>query len=176
MTLVLRERVAAQLQWSGPGPTGIVRMRTRGGGYGPRPIDEAPLASHVEANFKNGLLEEGPTTLFADMVELGSTTAQTLNLSEMLEEVISSASGGAFLTGDVTSSVAPVESARVSFPHISQIEEPPIRFEDIRGKKYENVWLSAFAEEFDGLIDADAFRLVEVPKGANIVSGRWVNS
>ena len=38
------------------------------------------------------------------------------------------------------------------------------------------MWLSAFAEEFDGLIDADAFRLVEVPKGANIVSGRWVNS
>ena len=87
----------------------------------------------------------------------------------MLEEAISSASGSAFLTGDVTSSVAPVERARVSFPHISEIEKPPIRFEDIRGKKYENVWLIAFAEEFDGLIDADVFRLVEVP-------GRWVNS
>ena len=79
------------------------------------------------------------------------------------------------MTGDVTSSVAPVESARVSFSHISEIEEPPICFEDILGEKDENVWLSAFAEEFDGLIDADAFRLVEVPKGANIVSGRWVN-
>ena len=68
--------------------------------------------------------------------------------------------------------MALVESARVSFPHISEIEEPPICFEDIRGKKYENVWLSAFAEEFDGLLDANAFRLVKVPKGANIVSGR----
>ena len=58
MTLVLRERVAAQLQWSGPGPTGIVRTRTRRGGYGPRPIDEELLAAHVEASFKNGLLEE----------------------------------------------------------------------------------------------------------------------
>ena len=96
------------------------------------------------------------------MVELESKTAQTLELSEMLEEVISSASGSAFFTGDVTSSVAPVESTRVSFPNISEIEEPPIRFEDIRGKKYENMWLSA-AEEFDGLLDADAFRLVEVP-------------
>ena len=133
-----------------------MRTRTRGGGYGPRPIDEALLAAHVEASFKDGLLEEGLITLFADMVELGSTTVQTLELSEMLEQVISSASGSAFFTGDVTSSVAPVESARVSFPHISEIEEPPIRFEDIRGKKYENVWLSVFAEEFDGLIDADA--------------------
>ena len=53
----------------------------------------------MEASFKNGLLEEGLTTLFADIVELGSTTAQTLELSEMLEEVISSASGSAFLTG-----------------------------------------------------------------------------
>ena len=52
-----------------------MRTRTRGGGYGPRPIDEALLAAHVEASFKNGLLEEGLTTLFADMVELGSTTA-----------------------------------------------------------------------------------------------------
>ena len=85
--------------------------------------------------FKNGLLEEGLTTLFADMVELGSTTAQTLKLSEMLEEVISSASGSAFLTEDVTSSVAPAESARVSFPHISEIEAPPIHFKDNHGKK-----------------------------------------
>ena len=99
-----------------------MRTRTRGGGYEPRPIDEALLAAHVEASFKNGLLEEGLTALFADMVELRSTTAQTLELSEMLEEVISSASGSAFLTGDVTSSVAPVESARVSFPHISGME------------------------------------------------------
>ena len=146
-------------------------MRTcnRGGGYGPRPIDEALLAAHVEASFKNGLLEEGLTTLFADMVKLGSTTAQTLELSDMLEEMILSASGSAFLTGDVTSSVAPVESARESFPHISEIEEPPIRSEDIRGKKYENVWLGAFAEEFDGLIDADTFRLVEVSKGAKML-------
>ena len=113
-----------------------MRTRTRGGGYGPRPIDEALLEAHVEASFKNGLLEEGLTTLFADMVELGSATAETLELSEMLEEVVSSASESAFLTGDVTSSVAPVESARVSFPHISEIEELPIRFEDIHGKKY----------------------------------------
>ena len=87
-----------------------MRTPTRGGGYGPRPIDEALLATHVEGSFKNGLLEEGLTTLLADMVELGSTTAQTLELSDMLEEVISSASGSAFLIGDVTSSVAPVES------------------------------------------------------------------
>ena len=38
------------------------------------------------------------------------------------------------------------------------------------------MWLSAFPEEFNGLIDADASRLVEVPRGASIVSGRWVNS
>ena len=145
-----------------------MRTRTRGGGYGQRPIDEALLAAHVDASFKNGLLEERLTTLFADMVELGSTTAQILELSKMLEEVLSSVSGSTFLTGDVTSSVVPVESARVLFPHISEIEEPPIRFEDIRGKKYENVWLSVFAEESDGLIDAYAFRLVEVPKRVNI--------
>ena len=99
-----------------------MRTRTHGGGSGPRPIDEALLAAHVEASFKNGLLEERLTTLFADMVELGPTTAQTLELSEMLEEVISSASGSAFLTGDLTSSVAPVESAHVSFPRISGME------------------------------------------------------
>ena len=46
-TSVLRGRAAAQLQWFGPGPTGIVRTRTRRGGYGPRPIDEALLAAHV---------------------------------------------------------------------------------------------------------------------------------
>ena len=65
-----------------------MRTRTRGGGYGPRPIDAARLAAHVEASFKNGLPEKELTTLFADMVELGSTTAQTLELSEMLEEFV----------------------------------------------------------------------------------------
>ena len=36
--------------------------------------------------------------------------------------------------------------------------------------------VECIAKEFDGLIDADAFRLVEVPKGVNIASGRWLNS
>ena len=105
-----------------------MRTRTRGVGYGPRRVDAARLVAHVEARFKNGLLEEGLDTLFADIVELASITAQTVELSEMLEEVLSSASGSAFLAGDGTSSMVPVESTRVSFPHISEIEKPPIHF------------------------------------------------
>lgn len=52
-----------------------------------------------------------------------------------------------FTVGHAESSVvASAKSDCVTFPHIGEIEDPPIRFRDVKHSKYRPEWLSLTSE------------------------------
>ena len=59
--------------------------------------------------------------------------------------------------------------------HVSEVENPPLRFSDIKHLKLKELWHGATKTEFNGLVNLKAFAFgVEVPRGSNVVSARWV--
>ena len=79
-------------------------------------------------------------------------------------------SEGAFAAADVGCS---------KFPHVSKIEGPPMRFADVERSQYEDVWNDSDYAEFSGLWIFNAFRRLEngeLPKNANVVTGKWVRN
>ena len=63
----------------------------------------------------------------------------------------------------------------ITFGHISEVEEPPLRVGDVRYKDLGGVWEDAMRAEFKGFAGLNAFELVDVvPDGVNVFSARWV--
>ena len=59
--------------------------------------------------------------------------------------------------------------------HVSEVENPPLRFSDIKHLELKELWHGATKTEFNGLVDSRAFAFgLEVPRGFNVVSARWV--
>ena len=57
--------------------------------------------------------------------------------------------------------------------HVSEVENPPLRFSDIKHLKLKELWHNATMTEFNGLVDLRAFAFgVKVPRGSNVVSAR----
>ena len=65
------------------------------------------------------------------------------------------------------------------FRHIGKIEGPPISFADVERQQYQDVWNGSDYNEFSGLWNLNALRRlqkVELPKNANVVTGKWVRN
>ena len=65
------------------------------------------------------------------------------------------------------------------FPHISNIEDPPISFADVDRSQYRDVWNDSDYAEFSGLWKSNTFKRLkkgELPKNANGVTGKWVRN
>ena len=60
--------------------------------------------------------------------------------------------------------------------HVSEGENPPPCFSDIKHLKVKQLWHGATKTEFDELVNLRAFAFigVKVPRGSNVVSARWV--
>ena len=59
--------------------------------------------------------------------------------------------------------------------HVSEVENPPLRFSGIKHLKPKQLWLYATKTEFNGLVDLRAFVFgVKVPRSCNVVSACWV--
>ena len=63
----------------------------------------------------------------------------------------------------------------ITFGHISEVEEPPLRVGDVKYKNLRRVWEDTTRAEFKGLVGLNAFEPVDVvPDGVNVVSARWM--
>ena len=59
--------------------------------------------------------------------------------------------------------------------HVSEVENPPLRFSDVKHLKLKELWHGATKTEFNGLVNLKVFTFgVKVPRASNVVSARWV--
>ena len=58
---------------------------------------------------------------------------------------------------------------------MSELENPPLRFSDIKHLKLKELWHGATKTEFNGLVNLKAFAFgVKVHRGSNIISACWI--
>ena len=65
------------------------------------------------------------------------------------------------------------------FSRISKIEDRPSSFRYVERSQYQDVWNDSDKAEFSSLWNSNAFRCPkkgELPKNANVVTGKWVRS
>ena len=65
------------------------------------------------------------------------------------------------------------------FPHVSKIEDPPMRFADVERSQYQDVWNDSDYAKISGLWNSNAFRRLkkgELPQNAKVVTGKWVRN
>ena len=59
--------------------------------------------------------------------------------------------------------------------HVSEVENSPLRFSDIKLLKLKELWHGATKTEFNRFVDIKAFAFgVKVRRGSNVVRARWV--
>ena len=88
-------------------------------------------------------------------------------------------SGNGFGAVISESACAAADVDRSKFPHFSKIEDPPMSFADVKRSQYQGVWNDSDYAEFSGLWNSNAFGRLkkgELPKNANVVTGKWVRN
>ena len=198
---VLGGREARRLEWTAAGPTGTVEGRTRGDfrrlqavqNTGLLAGDVGLVSAREDSAFRATQGQLVGSVMFG-AEEIGVETAEVAFLSETQYmkdflnsiDVDGSSKGTCFscLEEFLQSEVTCVRDDYVfatteSYPgigQVSEVENPPLRFSDIKHSKLKELWHGATKTEFNGLVDLRAFAFlgVKVPRGSNVVSARWV--
>ena len=197
---VLGGREARRLEWTAAGPTGTVEGRTRGDFRRFQAVrnagllaEGADLVSARECSAFRATQGEIVGSVMFGAEEIGVETAAIAFLSETqymkdflnLIDVDGSSKGTYFsclekvLQIEVTcvrdDYVFATSGSYPAIGHVSEVENPPLRFSDIKHLKLKELWHGATKTEFNGLVDLKAFAFgVKVPRGSNVASTHWV--
>ena len=89
-------------------------------------------------------------------------------------------SGNGFGAAISESAFAAADVNCSDFPHVNNIEDPPMSFADVERSQYQDVWNDSDYAKFSGLWNSIAFGRLkkgELPKNANnVVTGKWVRN
>ena len=199
---MLDGRETRRLEWTAAGPTGTVDGRTRGDFCRLQAVQNADLlagevdlvSAREDSDFCATQGELVGSVMFG-AEEIGVETAEIAFLSEpqymnnFLNSIdIDGSSKGTYFS--CLEEVLPSEVTCVrddyqygfatseSYPaigHVGEVENPPLRFSDIKHLKLTELRHGATKTEFNGLVDLRAFAFgVKVPRGSNVVSACWV--
>ena len=183
-------RAAHELRWLGETP--VVRQRRIHGERRQLGVDSAAL--FVEEALTTEKLQEwlsvsvmhdcftGIDGLY-NLLLLGTiNNTEDLATSTMdfapgmwLNPLIDSGNGFGAVISESAFAAADVD--RSEFPHVSNIEDPPISFADVERPQYQNIWNDADYAEFSGLGNWNIFRRLQkgqLPKNATVVTEKWV--
>ena len=197
---VLGGRKARRLEWTAAGPTGTVEERTRGDFRRLQAVQnagllagEVGLVSAREGSAFRATQGELVGSVMFGAEEIGVETAEGAYLSETqyIKDFLNSIDVDGSSKGTYFSCLEEVLQSEVtcvrddyvfatseSYPaigNVSEVENPLLRFSDIKHTKLKELWHGATKTEFNGLVDLRPFAFgVKVPRGSNVVSARWV--